>query len=110
MFVGRERELRRLQSFFNATTAGAAQVCFVAGEAGAGKTALVHEFVRLVQARDEHLIAAVGQCNAQTGTSDAYLPFREALAALTGITDEHAASSAGEQNAGRLKELLVRSA
>ena len=44
VFVARERELAELQSFLDRTLASHGTVCFVTGEAGAGKTALVTEF------------------------------------------------------------------
>ena len=37
VFVARERELAQLQSFLDQALAGHGQVCFVTGEAGAGK-------------------------------------------------------------------------
>jgi predicted ATPase len=54
-FVGRELELRRLQQFLDESNAGRGQTVFVAGEAGAGKSALVHEFVRRAQEADERV-------------------------------------------------------
>jgi len=44
IFVARERELAQLRSFLDPALAGHGTVCFVTGEAGAGKTALVTEF------------------------------------------------------------------
>lgn len=83
-FVAREKELGQLDSFLDRAFAGQGQVCFVTGEAGAGKTALVTEFAR--RAQDDHpdLIVAVGQGDAQTGAGDPYLPFREVMELLTG--------------------------
>src|SRR3712207_2912382 len=86
-FVGRERELERLQQFLHKASTGQGQVCFVTGEAGVGKSALVHEFVRRAEEVNTQLVAAVGQCNAQTGMGDAYLPFREVLNLLTGAQE-----------------------
>src|SRR5215204_7463551 len=86
-FVGRRRELELLQEFLEKASAGQGQVCFVTGEAGSGKSALVHEFVRRAEAAKADVIAAAGQCNAQTGIGDAYLPFREVLSLLTGAQD-----------------------
>ncbi|MFQ5859751.1 MAG: ATP-binding protein [Anaerolineae bacterium] len=73
IFVARERELGQLQQFLDTALAGHGQVCFVTGEAGAGKTALVTEFAR--RAQDAHadpstgsgqaLLVAIGDCNAQ---------------------------------------------
>ncbi|MFQ5792775.1 MAG: ATP-binding protein, partial [Acidobacteriota bacterium] len=77
VFVARERELAQLQTFLDRALAGQGQVCFVTGEAGAGKTALVTEFARRAQERHEDLLVAIGDCNAQTGIGDPSLPFRE---------------------------------
>ncbi len=44
VFVARERELTQLNMFLDRALAGHGQTCFVTGEAGAGKTALVTEF------------------------------------------------------------------
>src|SRR5512141_1870618 len=93
-FVGRQVELERLQQFLAKAAAGVSQVVFIAGEAGSGKTALVTEFVNRAEEADDKLIAAVGECDAQTGAGDAYLPFREVLTALT--TGADGATPAGK--------------
>jgi tetratricopeptide (TPR) repeat protein len=85
-FVARESELEQLDSWLASALAGDCSVCFVAGEAGAGKTALVTEFTRRAQERDEALVVSVGDCNAHTGMGDPYLPFREVLTVLLGDT------------------------
>src|SRR4051794_38068450 len=104
-FVGRESAVQRLEQFLEKVTAGEGQIVFVAGEAGAGKTALVSEFVRRAQEDDVHTIAAMGQCNAQTGAGDAYLPFREILATLVGSQDENdTGKTITPTNASRLRD------
>jgi DNA-binding NtrC family response regulator/tetratricopeptide (TPR) repeat protein len=45
-FVGRERELRLLRECFELTRAGQGQIVMVVGEAGIGKSRLLHEFRR----------------------------------------------------------------
>ncbi|MFQ5855111.1 MAG: ATP-binding protein [Anaerolineae bacterium] len=116
-FVARERELAQLQAFLDKTLAGQGQVCFVTGEAGAGKTALVTDtsatlstrFARRAQAQHDDLLVAVGDCNAQTGIGDPYLPFREVLGLLTGDVERELAQGAiTEENAGRLRNFLFR--
>src|SRR5689334_4499583 len=82
-FVGRQAELDRLQQFLDKAVAGTSQVVFIAGEAGSGKTALIKAFMYRAEEREDTLVAALGECNAQTGTGDAYLPFREVLTMLT---------------------------
>ena len=49
MFVARENVLNQLQAFLDRALSGQGQVCFVTGEAGSGKTALVGEFTHRAQ-------------------------------------------------------------
>jgi tetratricopeptide (TPR) repeat protein len=110
VFVGRERELEELNVYLRRALSGKGQVCFVTGQAGSGKTALVRQFMQQALAADPKLVETLGSCNAQTGIGDPYLPFREALTMLTG--DAAAQESAGKiapQNAERLRAVLVRS-
>jgi predicted ATPase len=109
-FVGRERELQALHGYLDLALAGQGQVCFVTGQAGSGKTALVRHFMQQSLAADPDLVVSLGSCNAQTGIGDPYLPFREALAMLTG--DAAAQQSTGTiapENASRLRAILLRS-
>ena len=85
-FIGRQRELERLGSFLEIARAGNGQVAFVTGEAGTGKTALVNTFAERMQDVYGDLIVVGGSCSAQGGISDPYLPFRELLSLLTGVT------------------------
>jgi predicted ATPase/Flp pilus assembly protein TadD len=106
-FVGRERELAQLDAFLAAALGGQGQVSFVTGEPGAGKSTLISEFARQAQHRHPDLVVAVGDCNAQTGTGDAYLPFREILSMLTGDLEGKLADQAiSQDNATRLQGLL----
>ena len=92
VFVGRNAELQKLKTFLNNATLGKAQVVFIAGEAGVGKSSLVNEFVRREEEADPKLITSMGECNAQTGIADPYLPFRQVLTSLT-TEDEEAKTS-----------------
>ena len=62
VFVGRERELKELEGHLAETLAGRGRVCFVTGQAGAGKTALVRRFVQQALATDPDLVLALGSC------------------------------------------------
>jgi predicted ATPase len=107
VFVAREHELRQLDHYHERAIAGDNQVCFVIGEAGSGKTALVREFALRALEKHEDLIIAVGQCDAQTGMGDAYLPFRELMGQLTGDVDTNVAlGDLTQENAGRLRKFL----
>src|SRR5512136_1618084 len=110
VFVARERELQRLDRFLAAALAGEGRVCFVSGEAGSGKTALVTEFARRAEVRHPGLIAAFGQADAQTGIGDPYLPFREVLGLLIGDDNSRRARTISPENASRLRKLVSVSA
>ena len=83
-FVARDLELNRLDGFLDQVFGCDGQTIFITGEAGSGKSALIHEFTRLAQSAHPELIVASGYCNAQTGIGDPYMPFREILEILTG--------------------------
>lgn len=97
VFVAREQELVQLQTFLDRALAGQGQVCFVTGEAGAGKTALVTEFTRRAQQAQPALVVVVGNCNTQSGVGDPYLPFRELLTRLIGLAESGWAEEATVQ-------------
>ena len=83
-FVARQRELDLLDRHLEATLSGDGRVVFILGEAGRGKTRLMDQFA--LQAQESHpgLIVAAGQCNAQSGAGNPYLPFRDVLELLAG--------------------------
>lgn len=106
-FVAREAELARLQTHLDQALQGSGQVVFITGEAGAGKSTLVHEFARRSGQAHPDLAAAIGRCNAYTGVGDPYLPFREALGMLAGDIDlQPAASELHPDQARRLWQLM----
>lgn len=110
VFVGREQELAKLQGYLEQALAGSGQVCFVSGQAGTGKTALIRHFAQRAIGQHPELVVAMGTCNAQTGIGDPYLPFRDALAMLTdGLTAQQAAGRLSPENSNRLRTVLVRS-
>jgi len=84
LFVGRERELRRMGEFLEMALEGEGRVVFVTGDAGRGKTSLLDEFACRSLATYPDLLVAAGNCNTYSGVGDPYLPFRYVLAMLTG--------------------------
>jgi tetratricopeptide (TPR) repeat protein len=109
-FVGREHEVAQLEAYLREALAGVGQVCFVTGEAGSGKTTLVREFTHRAERAHESLVTALGQCDAQTGVGDAYLPFQEILDLLTGDVDAKLEQGAiTRENAQRLRGLISSS-
>ena len=110
VFVARKSELARLDAFLGHAVAGQGQVCFVSGEPGSGKTALVQEFARRALAQNQELITATGTCNAQTGIGEAFLPCREVLDELTGGGSGAVPDDAGStENAVRTRKALAKS-
>lgn len=97
-FVGRERELGLLGEALAAIAdedAEAPRVVLVSAEAGAGKTTLIGRFAAQAVETVPSLVVAKGTCDAYTGHSDPYLPFRELLVELTGARDLAAAVGQG---------------
>ncbi len=106
-FVAREAELARLNDHLAAALAGQGRVVFVVGDAGSGKTALVQEFARLAMAAHGDLLAVAGNCDAQAGVGDPYLPFVEILQLLTGdIEAKRAGGAVTPEHARRLWSAL----
>ena len=107
VFVARERELADLEAAMDSARAGQGQILFVIGGAGRGKTALTQEFARRVQDADADLAVISGYCDAMTGFGDPYLPFRGALAMLTGdVEAKWAGGLISQTHAKRLWELM----
>jgi oligopeptide transport system substrate-binding protein len=109
--VAREEELAQLKSHLDGALSGEGQVAFVTGEAGSGKTALIHEFARRAQETVPDLVVAIGNCSAHTGLGDPYLPFREILSLLTGddVEARYAQGAITQENARRLWAALPAS-
>ncbi|MCX6032153.1 MAG: tetratricopeptide repeat protein [Chloroflexi bacterium] len=105
-FVGRERELARLDGFLQKALGGKSQICLITGEAGAGKSALMAEFAQRAQAAHGDVVFALAECNAQTGSSDSYLPWREVIDLLTGGVQEKSHRTLTKENAQRLSKLV----
>ncbi len=110
LFVGREQELVRLQTTLDKALAGQGQVCFVAGAAGSGKSALVESFIAHALGQNPQLVVATGVCDAQIGLGDPYLPFREALAILVGTRGATRGVANDAANVSRLRRVLAVSA
>jgi DNA-binding CsgD family transcriptional regulator len=78
-FIGREEELRRLQRGLQSAAAGEPGTLLIAGEAGVGKTRLVHEFADRVGGEAQVLL---GSCIPLTGGGLPYAPIVDALRPL----------------------------
>jgi adenylate cyclase len=105
-FIGRERELARLEGFLQKALGGKPQICLVTGEAGAGKSALMAEFAERAQVMHTDVVFALAECNAQTGHSDPYLPWREVIDLLTGGIQERTDRALTKVNVQRLNLLV----
>ncbi|HEV7588216.1 MAG TPA: AAA family ATPase, partial [Longimicrobium sp.] len=114
-FVARERELDRLEAALAHAVAGAGAVCWIAGEAGIGKTALLREFARRTGIREPRARVAWGECDALAGEGAAYFPFREIWRALreavpgaSGSFETPGASSVEEWFTAEVRRAAVR--
>jgi DNA-binding winged helix-turn-helix (wHTH) protein/predicted ATPase len=81
VFVGRDRELAAVLTWFDAARHGSRRVGFIAGEPGIGKTTLVNAVVAHIVASGTAWVGR-GQCIQHYGAGEAYLPVLEALGRL----------------------------
>ncbi|MEJ2487531.1 MAG: tetratricopeptide repeat protein, partial [Anaerolineales bacterium] len=106
-FVGRTQELARLRERLESSVSKGGQIVFISGEPGSGKTALVREFSQRAQEAYPNLVVAFGACNAYSGISDPYLPFREVFSMLCGNVETYwKAGIVTSNHAYRLWELV----
>ena len=73
--VGREDELRELQTYLDKAAAGQGRTVFVSGEAGIGKTRLVNELKELAQSQGFQILSG----NSMYESLTPFMPFIEAL-------------------------------
>ncbi|HSP06792.1 MAG TPA: diguanylate cyclase, partial [Acidobacteriota bacterium] len=74
--IGRQQQWALLQHHFSQCQAGRGRLLFVTGEAGIGKSRLLHQFVRRQRAADYHIL--YGECTEGT-TIHSFVPVRDAL-------------------------------
>jgi DNA-binding winged helix-turn-helix (wHTH) protein/tetratricopeptide (TPR) repeat protein len=100
ILVGRDAEIARLEQSLEQATRGQRQVVFVSGEAGVGKTTLIAAFLERAATRAgaRRPWIARGQCVAQYGAAEPFLPFLEGLGRLCRSGD-------GAPLVARLREL-----
>jgi adenylate cyclase len=98
-FVGRNEELRMLESALEQARAGQAQVIGIVGEAGIGKSRLCHEFTERLRAQGTPVYHVAGQAHAR---SVPMLPVLELMRAFFDVTDLDSDQTARERIAGKL--------
>ncbi|OGP50649.1 MAG: hypothetical protein A2Y79_07120 [Deltaproteobacteria bacterium RBG_13_43_22] len=85
VFVGREPELRQLQSAFDAAASGQGSLTMLVGEPGIGKTALSEQLATYATLRGGQ--ALVGHCYEEGSLSLPYLAFIEAMRSYASSRD-----------------------
>ncbi len=80
-FVGRVDELAWLRQRLDAVVEGEPRIVLVSGEAGAGKSSLLREFIESARARlpESEWVVGRGRAIEQRGASEAFLPLLMAL-------------------------------
>jgi hypothetical protein len=81
-FVGREQELALMHECARKAVSNHSAILLVAGEAGSGKTALLHEFARRLAGAAQLWLVAMGASTALLGVGDPYQPVVDALRML----------------------------
>lgn len=82
LFVGRERELERLQALYARAAAGERQLVLLTGEAGIGKSGLIERFLAGLAALPRPPRSSRGHCIDRQQSGEPYLPVLEALGRL----------------------------
>src|SRR5215510_7825584 len=85
---GREAHYERLRAALTSALDGVPQILLLSGTVGSGKTTLIRVFCRRMQQAEPELLVVYTQCNSHSGNGDPYLPFKEALALLTGAAED----------------------
>jgi class 3 adenylate cyclase/tetratricopeptide (TPR) repeat protein len=97
-FVGREREIERLQEALARANAGEAGAIGVVAEPGIGKSRLYHEFVQRCRGDGVEVFETQGQAH---GKSIPFMPVLQMLRSFFGISDREPEQTAREKIAGR---------
>ena len=103
-FVGRERELTTLVEALDQAQAGHGQVLGVVGEAGVGKSRLLHEFRQVLAKRKATYLE--GRCISY-GKAVPYLPLQEIVRANCRITETDTPGEIGEKVRAALAEVDI---
>jgi tetratricopeptide (TPR) repeat protein/DNA-binding XRE family transcriptional regulator len=106
VFVGRERELARLDRHLADTLTGAGGIVFVTGEPGSGKSALLGQFAARAATRHPEVVFALGRCDAYGGIGDPFLPFRDLLAGLCGLGPRTGPDAVGDRRRAEVARLV----
>lgn len=101
-YVGRERELDALLDAFDQASSGRGLAAFVVGEAGLGKSRLLHEFRRRLEGREHAWIE--GRC-ASYAQSTPFHAVADAIRRLHGIDDRDDEAAALAKLEARESEL-----
>lgn len=103
-FLGRRQELDFLRSRLAMARGGAGQVVCIVGNAGIGKSRLLHEFRQLL--REDHVTCLVGHCLSY-GTEIPFLPAVEIVRRACRISDVDGAGTVAQKLALTLKRLMI---
>jgi tetratricopeptide (TPR) repeat protein/class 3 adenylate cyclase/tRNA A-37 threonylcarbamoyl transferase component Bud32 len=101
-YAGRSRELGTLRDQLQGAIAGQGGLAVVIGEAGLGKTRLLHELRRSFEQGEARLI--IGRCDAYGGTTP-YMPFVQALRDLLFPGTSPVEALSDSQVAARITEI-----
>ncbi|HUK85022.1 MAG TPA: AAA family ATPase, partial [Candidatus Acidoferrum sp.] len=93
ILVGREKELEELKRFFEEASLGKGVTVFVSGEAGAGKTRLITEFINIE--RKKQVTILTGWCLSDVAIP--YFPFIEAFDSYVSSNEDDGLSIVNQQ-------------
>ena len=95
IFVGRELELKELQTYLSSAIKGKGNTVFISGEAGTGKTRIINEFLKT--AKEKKIALLSGWCLSNAAVP--YFPFIQAFDSYLSQGEEKS-ESLGSQELG----------
>jgi tetratricopeptide (TPR) repeat protein/AAA+ ATPase superfamily predicted ATPase len=106
VFVCRQTELKQLEMVFDASLMGEQKIVFIKGEAGTGKTALIHAFLEDLSTKHQKIKIATVRCNADSESSG-LIPFYEVIQKLYELDDAGAKQTrTNKKNLDRTLKLI----
>lgn len=107
-FVGRTQELERLNARLDRALAGQGGVVVVTGDAGAGKSTLVQQFLVAAALRCPEARVIGAGCSEQYGAGEPYQPFVEAFRDLIGGQEPEQGKRSLRELAGELAPYWIQ--
>lgn len=104
---GREDLLQKVEEATASAFAGTPTLLLLAGDAGTGKTHIIHEICRTSRQQSDHVSIAWGECTSGAGSAEPYLPFVQAFNHILGLSGQTRDAEVLAQQHEHISDLLT---